>query len=201
MRILAIGPHPDDVELGCFGTLSKLSKAGHEIHILVLTKGEASGDVAQRENECIESSKLISATLHFGNLIDTKISDGIETISVIKKYVDEINPDIVFSPSSEDTHQDHRNVSKAIISCTRSVPEIYFYETPSTSRKFYPNVFFDVTDSFDSKLKALRIHASQDGKSYMAESALEGLANFRGFDISLNGRKIEAFEAVKILNK
>lgn len=201
MKILAIGPHPDDVELGCFGTLSRMKKEGHEVHILVLTKGEKSGDSSLRETECTESAKLIDAKLYFGNLTDAHISDGPTTIEVIEEHLAGINPDVVFAPSSDDTHQDHRNVSRATVSCTRAVPELYFYETPSTSRKFCPNTFFDITETFEDKLKAVRIHQSQGRKSYMADKAVEGLANFRGFDVALNGRKIEAFEAVKVIKK
>lgn len=49
MRILGVGAHPDDAELGCGATLALFKKKGHEIYILVLTKGEASGDSVARE--------------------------------------------------------------------------------------------------------------------------------------------------------
>ena len=201
MKILAIGPHPDDIELGCFGTLSKLKEENHEIHMLILTNGEKSGNPEERKEECKVSAAIIDARLHFGGLSDTQINEGTETIHVIENILSKINPQIVFAPSNEDTHQDHRNTSKASISAARKVPELYFYETPSTTRNFSPNIFFDITETFINKLEALRIHQSQEGKSYMTRQAIEGLANFRGFDVGLIGKKIEAFEVFKIIRK
>ena len=73
MKILAIGAHPDDVELGCFATLTKLHKEGHEIHILVCTNGEAGlvdeTSIQRRLDEARESAALINAKIYFaGNL-------------------------------------------------------------------------------------------------------------------------------------
>jgi len=206
MKILAIGAHPDDVELGCFATLAKLHKEGHEIHILVCTNGE-SGKVdekaiSNRLEEAKASAALLDAKIYFGHLPDTKLSEGIETILVIERHVKEIKPDIMFFNYKEDIHQDHRHLANAIISATRFTPEkIYMYESPSTSRLFAPNVYFDVTDTFDTKLKAIRIHQSQGKKSYMADRAIKGLAEFRAFEIGLNDRLVEGFVPLRVINR
>ncbi len=139
MKILAIGAHPDDVELGCFATLAKLHKEGHEIHILVCTNGESGKvdeqSISNRLEEAKESAALIDAKIYFGNLPDTKLSDGIETILVLEKHIKDIKPDMLFFNYKEDIHQDHRHLASAVISATRFTPEkIYMYESPSTSR-------------------------------------------------------------------
>lgn len=60
LKILAIGAHPDDVEIGCGGLLSRLSKMGYEIYIFILTRGEAGGNGGEnREKEAINSAKTI----------------------------------------------------------------------------------------------------------------------------------------------
>src|SRR5690348_4250883 len=59
MNILAIGAHPDDIELGCGGTLIKASRAGHQVFMFVLTRGEASGDPIQRTKEAMKAAKYI----------------------------------------------------------------------------------------------------------------------------------------------
>jgi len=206
MKILAIGAHPDDVELGCFATLTNFYKEGHEIHILVCTNGEAGlvdkTSIQKRLDEAKKSAALINAKIYFGNLPDTKLSDGIDTIKIIEKHVKDINPEMLFFNYRDDIHQDHRHLASAVISATRFAPhQIYMYESPSTSRSFIPSVYFDVTNTFDTKLKAVKIHQSQGKKSYMADRAIRGLAEFRAFEIGLNDRLVEAFAPLRILHK
>ena len=115
MRILAIGAHPDDVELGCGGALALFKKKGHDVNVLVLTRGEASGDPVVRENECKVAAATIGVDrLLFGNLVDTRITDGIDTIKTIEDTMDGIAPEFVFTHSPKDSHQDHRNTLSCI---------------------------------------------------------------------------------------
>jgi len=206
MKILAIGAHPDDVELGCFATLTKFAKEGHEIHILVCSNGEAGlvgvEAIHSRVDEAKKSAALINAKVYFGNLPDTKISDGIDTIKLIEQHIKNINPEILFFNYKDDIHQDHRHLANAVISATRFTPhKIYMYESPSTSKLFEPTIYFDVTDTFDIKMRAVQIHQSQGKKSYMADRAIKGLAEYRAFEIGLNDRLVEGFIPLRVLNK
>ena len=149
--------------------------------------------------ESKESAALIGSKALFRKFPDRFLSQGVETIGVIEKYVDKINPDAVFIPTGNDTHQDHRAAFKAGLVGCRLVKEIYAYETPSTSRNFFPNYFVDITDYIDVKLKAVKNHSSQGGKGYMADRAVKGLAEYRAFDILLNDRTVEGFEVVKVV--
>jgi LmbE family N-acetylglucosaminyl deacetylase len=197
--ILAIGPHPDDIELGCFGTMARFADEGDIINFLVLTKGEGGALDGNRIVEAQQSAKLIKANLFFEDLPDRYLSDGLETISVIEKYVDKLKPDVIFMPTGNDTHQDHRAAFNAGLVGCRLVKELYAYETPSTSRNFFPNYFVDITKYVDLKLKAVKIHSSQGGKGYMADRAVKGLAEYRAFDILLNDRSVEGFEVIKVI--
>ncbi len=199
-RILAIGPHPDDIELGCFGTMAKFKKNGDEVSFLVLTKGEGGTEDDNRVEEAIESASLINASLYIEDLPDRFISEGPETITIIEKYIKQLNPDAVFIPTTTDTHQDHRATFNASMVACRTVKQIYAYETPSTSRKFSPNYFVDITDFIQLKVKAVKIHSSQGGKGYMADRAVEGLAEYRAFDILLNDRYVEGFDVIKVID-
>jgi len=198
-KILAIGPHPDDIELGCFGTMARLTDEGNKIHLLVLTRGEGGASEGDRIKEAEESASLIKAKLYIENLPDRFISDGWETISVIEKFIEKINPSQVYIPTASDTHQDHRATFNACMVACRPVKEIYAYETPSTSRNFTPNIFVDITKYIDLKIKAIKIHLSQGGKGYMADRAIKGLAEYRAFDIFLNDRYVEGFDAIKVV--
>lgn len=198
-KILAIGPHPDDIELGCFGTMAKYKNHGHEVNFLVLSKGEGGTEYSNRIEEAQQSASLINAKLFIENLPDRFISEGPETISIIEKYVKQIEPDSVFIPTKSDTHQDHRATFNACMVACRTVNEVYAYETPSTSRKFSPNYFVDITDFISLKVKAVKIHSSQGGKGYMADRAVEGLAEYRAFDILLNDKYVEGFDVIKVI--
>jgi len=199
-RILAIGPHPDDIELGCFGTMAKFKKNGDEVSFLVLTKGEGGTEDDNRVEEAVESASLINASLYIEDLPDRFISEGPETITIIEKYIKQLDPDAVFIPTTTDTHQDHRATFNASMVACRTVKQIYAYETPSTSRKFSPNYFVDITDFIQLKVKAVKIHSSQGGKGYMADRAVEGLAEYRAFNILLNDRYVEGFDVIKVID-
>jgi LmbE family N-acetylglucosaminyl deacetylase len=199
--ILAVGAHPDDVELGCAGTLALHTLKGDKVYLLVLTKGEASGNPELREKECRESAKILGATdVFMGGIQDTKIDDGRATIDVIEGFVDKLRPDIVYAPSSKDTHQDHRNTGHAVLSACRRCRVILLYEGASTQRDFNPQVFVDITKTFQMKLKAISLFASQvenHGGYSRAVKAIEGLAKFRGYQAG--AEVAEAFEVGKYI--
>jgi LmbE family N-acetylglucosaminyl deacetylase len=209
LRVLAVGAHPDDVELGCGGTLALCKRAGHEVYILVLTRGEASGDPIVRQRECEEAAKTIGADkLFFGDLHDTKVADGIETIAEIENVINSVKPDMVFSNSQKDQHQDHRNTGLASLSATRKVQKVLLYESPAAFRDFCPQIFVNIDSTLNIKLKALQAYASQSSKRPFSNhnshsdptrivQASEGLALFRGFQAGVS--VAEAFEVGKFL--
>jgi LmbE family N-acetylglucosaminyl deacetylase len=222
VKILAVGAHPDDIELGCGATLALFKKKGHEVHFLVLTSGEASGNPSRREQECRQSAKAIGADkVHFGKLPDTKITDGVETIMTIERVIQKLRPDIVFAHSPKDSHQDHRNAGLASISAARNSKKVLLYESPAALRDFVPQCYVDVTATFEIKLKALEAFGSQVSKIYFkgnnasqdhlfvrspaagvaripyVSNAAEGLARFRGFQAGVD--LAEGFEVGKFL--
>lgn len=199
-KILAIWPHPDDIELGCFGTMCRYADEGNEVHFLVLTKWEGGSEDGKRADEAIASSKLLRCNLHIENLKDRYVSEWIETISTIEKYIEKIRPDMVFIPSKNDTHQDHRAVHFASIVACRSVDNIYVYQSPSTTIDFRPNYYVDITKYIDNKIEAVKIHTSQIWKIYMADRAVKWLAEYRAFDVLKNDKFFEAFELFKSVN-
>ena len=199
--ILAVGAHPDDIELGCAGTLVLHKLKGFRVYLLVLTKGEASGDPEIREMECKKSIEILGLdSLRFGGLRDTMVHDGRETIDIIESLIMEVNPDFIYAPSYKDTHQDHRNTGQATMAAGRHCKKILFYEGASTQRDFYPQVFTDIQRTIDLKLKATNVFGSQinHGGGYLrALKAVEGLAKFRGYQAGVD--VAEAFEVGKFI--
>lgn len=212
MRILAVGAHPDDVELGCGATLALFKSRGHEVYLLVLTLGEASGDPDARKRECEKSAETLRADgLFFGDLPDTKITEGIESIMEVENVINRVKPDIVISHSPKDIHQDHRNTAFAVMSAARNAKIVLLYESPAALKDFCPQVFVDVDSTFNVKLEALKAFGSQASKVYFkgnqehdesrkfpyVSNAIEGLARFRGFQAGVT--LAEAFETSKFL--
>jgi LmbE family N-acetylglucosaminyl deacetylase len=200
--VLAVGAHPDDIELGCSGSLALHKSRGDKVYLLVLTKGEATGSRELREGECKRSAEILNADgLFFGELSDTQVHDGRETIDAIEKVVAEVNPDIIYAPSYKDTHQDHRNAGHATLSACRRCKIVLMYEGASTQRDFTPQVFVDITKTFDLKMRMTRAFGSQvnnnRGTYSAAVKAVEGLARFRGYQAGANAA--EAFEVGKFV--
>jgi LmbE family N-acetylglucosaminyl deacetylase len=200
--VLAVGAHPDDVELGCSGALALHKMNGDKVYVLVLTKGEASGDVEVREKECRRAADILGADgLFFGGLEDTNVHDGRETIDVIEKVIDEIKPDIIYAPTHKDTHQDHRNTGYATLSAGRRCKMILSYEGASTQRDFTPQVFVDIKKTFELKKKVTRVFGSQlnnhRGGYGLAVKGIEGLAKYRGYQAGVD--VAEAFEVGKFI--
>ena len=184
MRILAIGAHPDDIEIGCGGTLLKYARRGHEVFLLVVTDGGQGGEGAARWSEQEEAARILQAVrLYRGDYSDTAIPLDRESIQRVEQVITEVQPDFIFVHYQDDTHQDHRNLSVATITATRYTRNVLFFEGPTT-QNFSPSVFVDIDAILEDKIAALRAHASQVDKTN-----IEGLtildvarasAHFRG---------------------
>ena len=197
MNILAIGSHPDDIEIGCFATLAKHKMDGDNVFGVIITKGEMGGNTEIRQREAINASKVIGMDLIFGDFPDGDVRANAQLITFLDNIVKEKKIDVVYTHSLNDRHQDHRAVSRASMSVSRNVQEVYCYEAVSLISSFVPQIFVDVTETFGYKISALRKFESQVERTFV--EGLEGLARFRASQTRLPGRLCEAFEAYKIL--
>jgi len=201
LSILAIGAHPDDIEFGCGGTLMKMAKEGHDVYMLVLTKGERGGEMRVRQREQEMAGRFMGVKKVFwGNFKDTRIPSNKVVISLMEKIIKKINADFIFINYQDDTHQDHRIVAENTITSSRYVKGVFFYEVP-TSQRFDPSIFVDITNVLNDKLKLLTLHTSQVSKTgvdklSILESA-KSCANFRGFQA--RSRYAEGFKPLRFL--
>lgn len=184
MKIFAIGPHPDDLEYGCGGALHRLSKAGHEINLLVMTRGEMGGDPDVRQKEQQKAASLLKAKLYWGRFSDTQIPLQKETINTIEYFMKKMQPDLIFVPFPNDSHQDHRVVSQATVTAARYVRNVLFYEVPTTVDFSPASVFIDITEVIEKKMLLLKSHRSQVFATRVADltilEAAKACALFRG---------------------
>ncbi|MBN1493686.1 MAG: PIG-L family deacetylase [Candidatus Omnitrophica bacterium] len=201
MKILAIGAHPDDIEYGCGGALLKYAKKGHEIYLMVLTDGRMSGDPAVRKKEQDAAGKQLNVKeIIYGNYEDTRLPIDREIIAFIENAVKRIKPDEVYVNYYEDTHQDHKTVAQCVISATRYVKKVLFYED-YTSVGFEPDMFIDIKDVLDEKIMLLNQHHSQIDRDYPTEldmlESVKAIANFRGFQGKI--KYAEGFKSLRYL--
>lgn len=203
-RILAIGAHPDDIEIGCCGTLFKYSKT-HEIFYIIATLGEGVEDTPhkkkmireQRKFESVGAANLLNIKeIFYLDLYDTFIKHDGDTVKALEKVLSKVNPSLIFTHTLEDNHQDHKNLGFATLSaCRRSKSNILHYETPSTSQNFTPIVYSDITRYIDKKNEVLSYFVSQNQKRYLDEDAIKGLSRYRGYTSGF--LFAEAFEVTK----
>jgi LmbE family N-acetylglucosaminyl deacetylase len=200
LNILAIGAHPDDIELGCGGTLLKAVRQGHNVTMYNITRGSASGDPEKRVQELIHSSQIVGVdTLWIDNFEDTKLSLNSELVNHIEYFIDKVKPDLIYTHSGCDNHHDHRAIAAATIEAGRFVPNIVAYEMPVT-RDFRPQVYFDISDMIDEKIQLLNVFYSQRDKMFIKSNAIRGLAYYRALQSRLDPSitSVEAFEVVKL---
>jgi len=185
MNILAIGAHPDDLEFGCGGTLLKYARQGHQVYALVMTKGGVGGNPDVRTKEQEAAAQLLGVKeVFWGNYPDTELPLSKDIITFIEDIIRKVNPEIAFFNYYDDTHQDHRVLTRSCLSATRYTKEVLCYEVPST-QNFNPTIFVDIGDVLEQKLKLLECHASQVHKTQVPDLTIlesaRSCAIFRGF--------------------
>ncbi|HDL7647726.1 TPA: PIG-L family deacetylase [Yersinia enterocolitica] len=191
--ILAIGAHPDDIELGCGASLARLARSGIYISAVVMTPGKSgASELIDRHQESREALKLLGCqqTIHL-NFADTRahlhLNDMISALEhVIQHQIpSDVEIERVYTMHNADRHQDHMAVYQASMVACRTIPQILGYETPSTWLSFMPQVFESVKEEyFNLKLEALSKHRSQSKRDYMRPERLRTVAQFRGQQIN-----------------
>jgi LmbE family N-acetylglucosaminyl deacetylase len=198
--ILAVGAHPDDIELGCGGTISAASKLGKRVIAVFLSKGEQSGNPEIRPKESIEALSLLGVKeVYFGDFPDSEIPCTRQAIDFLEAFFVANKPDTVLTHTVHDIHQDHRQVGWLSVSAFRNAPRLLAYETPRVTQAFSPTYVVDITNCVGDKWLALKCHFSQKTKRYITYESMVNLASFRGSQGSLPAA--EAFEVVRYVEK
>src|SRR2546422_10184921 len=97
MNILALGAHPDDIEIGCGGTLLKYARAGHGVYLMVLTDGAQGGSAKVRRDEQLASCRILGAKeVFWGGYQDTEVPLTRQVIQQIEDVVKKIEPAFIF---------------------------------------------------------------------------------------------------------
>jgi LmbE family N-acetylglucosaminyl deacetylase/CheY-like chemotaxis protein len=195
-RVLAVGAHPDDVEIGAGGTLLAHRASGDSVTVLTLTGGARGGDAVVRRKEAEAAAAILRARLILEDLEDTGIREGEPTTSIIERVVNEVRPTIVYTHSVNDIHQDHRNTHSATMVAARGVPYVLCFQSPSSTIAFRPSRFVSIEHTLDRKMDAIGAFGSQAAtREYLDESLLRASARY--WARFGGGTAVEPFEVVR----
>ncbi|MBT8507615.1 LmbE family protein [Methanomicrobiaceae archaeon CYW5] len=200
-RMLVISPHTDDGELGCGGTIARFIREGYEVRYVALSCCEES--VPEEYPKDILRTEVKAATKILG--MDDPILLEFEVrkfpqyrqqiLDALIRIRNEIQPVTVFTPSSFDTHQDHKvtfeETLRAFKQCT-----ILGYEQPWNNITFNTLAFVAFSEEcLRIKIDALRCYETQKGRPYFDAGFIRGLALTRGTQVE--ERYAEAFEVIR----
>jgi len=198
--ILAFGAHPDDIELGCGGSLAKLVGQGAHVRAVIFSKGSRGAlDDANRDEETRSALEILGVDdVHVLDFGDTQLWRSVdELMSVMEGHVRSLQPSRVYTMFEQDRHRDHRAVYEASAVACRSVPQILGYETPSSYPNFCPTIYEEIGSLLDTKVRSVKCHASQGARLYMQEENVRAAAHFRGVQVELGPS--EAFVPYKMV--
>lgn len=174
---LVIGPHPDDQELGMGGTIIRLAKQGHRVHIVDMTNGEPTprGSVEIRARESAEAAKHLGVERTLLGLKNREVTHELASRHKLAALVRVHKPNVMFVPYPIDAHPDHVAVTKIAedarfdAKLTKSaIPgepwhpkRIIYYFCTHLRISFQPTFCIDVSDEMAQKEKAVSSYQSQ----------------------------------------
>src|SRR3989339_391402 len=206
-KILVLAPHTDDGEFGCGGTISKFIEIGAEIHYAAFSCAEESvpeglpKDIL--EVEVKNATKLLgikTENLYILKYPVRKLSyhrqEILEDMVILNKNIE---PDLVFTPSKFDVHQDHFTITQEAMRAFKFT-SLLGYELPWNNYVFETTCFVHLEDRHvANKLESLKCYRSQIGRKYSSEEYIKGLAMTRG--VQVGGRYAETFDDIRWIIK
>ena len=218
MKILAIGAHPDDVEICCFGTLARCVDRGDSVVVCSMTNGNKGHATIEPERlrmvrmaESAKASAVIGASYCTLDVDDMGLDASDRGLRLrLTELIRSVKPDLVITHDQDDYHPDHNATSELVVYCLMQATLVHCRtESPALDKQmhlyhmdkvggtlFIPSEFVDISTTFEKKEKALACHVSQ--VSFMEKHAnihimhaMKVLAEFRGMQSAC--RYAEAF--------
>ena len=167
-RVLVVAPHPDDEVFGCGGMLAWHARLGASVRVIILTDG-AAGDPGQRaahiEETRVAESRAAGRELgledyRFLGFADGGLGDSSELVERLVRELEEFAPELVYGPSPQELHADHRAASRALFAALARGPRrrVLLYGVNSQA---VAGILFDTTTVWERKEAAIRCFASQ----------------------------------------
>ena len=201
-KILFIGPHIDDIEFGCGGVISSISKKANIIYLTFSFSENSLLEGFKKEHiqkEMLDSCKFLGISNIINKNYKTRYfsESRQEILEDLNSIKNSLNPDIVFCPSSFDTHQDHSVIYNESFRCFKRTT-IFGYEAPMNNRSFSPNFYKKLSkEDAQSKINAISFYESQLVKREGLLEFVRALSVVRGSQIGVG--HAEAFEVIRMV--
>ncbi len=193
MKILVLAPHTDDGQFGCGGTIPKMTEEGHEVREAAFSFTDTLGDEWQAAMKNAGVGKSYPFVLPVRYFHERR-QDVLNHMIGIR---DEYDPDLVFCPSSFDTHQDHEVVRQEAFRAFKHT-SILGYELPWNNIDFRATYFVELSiKNMLRKKGACACYASQAKRSYTSPVYIAAWARSRGAQIGVEFA--EAFEVIRLI--
>ncbi len=166
MQLLAIGAHPDDIEIGAAAFISKAIRSGAETYFLILS--DESGRRSARRAEATRAARILGVPQRrvlFAGLRDGSLRADRQSVSRVREMVQEedLRPDLIVTHTAADSHNDHIEASRIAHAAFRRSVFLHFSIYLSSEReRFAPRIFVGVSDErLEKKIEALGAYESQ----------------------------------------
>ena len=196
MKILAIGAHPDDIEIFMFGFLCSCQQMGYNISTVIATDGSLGGNnddnklIENRRKESQDGLNKLGIPL-FLNLPDGSLGNESIHTTIIKNSIQKVNPDLVVTHYYRDYHSDHVNLSKIVKTVVGHYTPILYCDT-MMGINFLPNYYVDVTQFMNDKINSISCHKTQKPERFINLAKL--MNSYRSAQCNApKGRYAEAF--------
>jgi len=202
-KVLVLAPHTDDGELGCGGTISKLTASGADVYYMVfsvctrsLPPGFEPDTLTKEVTKATEKLGIPKENLIIHDYDVRVFNENRQSIlEDMIKFRNQFKPDLVFLPANTDIHQDHEVISKEGIRAFKNI-NILGYEMPWNNLSFNTSCFSKLSENtIQKKIEALKEYKSQKHRPYFNEVFIRSLAYTRGVQIGAN--YAEAFEVIR----
>lgn len=204
-RILVLAPHTDDGEIGCGGSIAKFVEEGKEVYYVAFSTARKSLKSGLPPNilevEVRRATSILGIPEDRLILFDYEVRTfpqyRQEILEDLVKIRNEIQPDLVLTPSPTDIHQDHQVIANETLRAFKKTT-ILGYEEPWNNIVFYTRNFITLEERhIRKKIEALRCYKSQMHRTYLTEEFVWSLARVRG--VQIENEYAEAFEVLRFI--
>lgn len=223
MRVLVVAPHADDETLGVGGTIARYVREGHQVFVAVMTGHGDDGPHPLWPRDLWEQIREEARQAHEILGVTRTLYREVPAVTVADQpqwqlnattagVIEEVCPDVLFAPFPLDLHKDHRELFHSFSvawrptsEVGRNIREIYTYEVlsethlnfPYVEQSFTPNSWVDISETLDTKLRALAAFGSQlqPAPNLRSIESVEALARLRGSQMGVAAA--EAFVLVR----
>jgi len=205
-RILVLSPHTDDGEIGAGGTIARFVEEGKEIYYVAFSSCEASVPKGFPEDvlkiECKKATNILGIKPENVILLEYEVrtfplhrQEILDDMIALNR---EIEPELVWVPSSNDTHQDHQVIYAEALRAFKKNASIWGYEHPWNNLTFTTDIFVRLEERhIKKKIEAMKQYESQSFRTYFDEKYIKALAYMRGTQVDYPFA--ETFELLRLL--